>query len=118
MNLHLEGKTALVTASTAGIGFAIAQALAEEGTEVILNGRTRDRVEQARRQIASEVPHARTSGIAANLSTADGVQQVTDRFRAVDILVNNLGIFDVKPFPEIEDGAALRVDGGVVRAIP
>jgi len=103
MNLHLEAKTALVTASTAGIGFAIAQALAEEGTEVILNGRTRDRVEQARQQIAAEVPHARTNGVVADLSTADGVRQVTDRFGSVDILVNNLGIFGVKPFPEIED---------------
>ena len=103
MNLHLEAKTALVTASTAGIGFAIAQALAEEGTEVILNGRTRDRVEQARQRIAAEVPHARTNGVAADLSTADGARQVTDRFGSVDILVNNLGIFDVKPFPEIED---------------
>jgi NAD(P)-dependent dehydrogenase (short-subunit alcohol dehydrogenase family) len=103
MNLHLEGKTALVTASTAGIGFAIAHALAEEGTDVILNGRTQKRVEQARRQIAAEVPHARTSGVAADLSTAEGVQQVTDRFESIDILVNNLGIFDVKPFPEIED---------------
>ena len=103
MNLHLEGKTALVTASTAGIGFAIAHALAGEGTDVILNGRTQKRVEQARRQIAAEVPHARTSGVAADLSTAAGVQQVTDRFESIDILVNNLGIFDVKPFPEIED---------------
>ncbi|MEJ2475387.1 MAG: SDR family NAD(P)-dependent oxidoreductase, partial [Desulfobacterales bacterium] len=100
MNLHLQGKTALVSASSAGIGFAIAQALAEEGTEVIINGRTVDRVEQARRRIAADVPHARTSGIAADLSTAEGVQQVTDRFSSVDILVNNLGIFDVKPFPE------------------
>ena len=104
MNLHLEGKTALVTASTAGIGFAVAKALAEEGTEVILNGRTRERVEQARQRIASQVPQARTNGIAADLSTAEGVQQVTGRFGSVDILVNNLGIFDVKPFPEIADG--------------
>jgi NAD(P)-dependent dehydrogenase (short-subunit alcohol dehydrogenase family) len=103
MNLHLEGKTALVTASTAGIGFAIAKALAAEGTEVILNGRTRERVEQARQRIASEVPQARTNGIAADLSTAEGVQLVTGRFESVDILVNNLGIFDVKPFEDIED---------------
>jgi NAD(P)-dependent dehydrogenase (short-subunit alcohol dehydrogenase family) len=104
MELHLEGKTALLTASTVGIGFAIAHALAEEGTDVILNGRTQKRVEQARRQIAAEVPHVRTSGVAADLSTAAGVQQVTDRFESIDILVNNLGIFDVKPFHEIEDG--------------
>lgn len=104
MNLHLEGKTALVTASTAGIGFAVAKALAEEGTEVILSGRTRERVEQACERIDTEVPHARTDGIAADLSTAEGVQEVTRRFRSVDILVNNLGIFDVKPFVDIEDG--------------
>jgi NAD(P)-dependent dehydrogenase (short-subunit alcohol dehydrogenase family) len=108
MNLHLEGKTALVTASTAGIGFAIVQALAEEAVEVIVNGRTPERVEQARQRIAAEVPHSRTSGIAADLSTASGVQQVTDRFGTVDILVNNLGIFDVKPFPEIDDAEWFR----------
>lgn len=108
MDLQLGGKTALVTGSTAGIGFAIARALAGEGADVIVNGRTGQRVEQARQQIASELPDARTEGIAADLSTADGVKTVTDRFAAVDVLVNNLGIFDPKPFAEIGDGEWLQ----------
>ena len=111
MNLHLEGKTALVTASTAGIGFAIAQALAEEGTDVILNGRTQKRVEQARRQIAAEVPHARTSGIAADLSTAAGVQQVTDRFESIDAhLGQGSGkVHGRRRLPRDDDGGMVRV---------
>jgi NAD(P)-dependent dehydrogenase (short-subunit alcohol dehydrogenase family) len=103
MNLELTGKTALVTASTAGIGYAVARGLAAEGAEVIINGRTQDRVGQAREKIAAEVPQAELRGIAADLSTAEGSQAITDRFETVDILVNNLGIFDVKPFAEIED---------------
>ena len=108
MNLQLFGKTALVTGSTAGIGFAIARTLAAEGAEVIVNGRRQRQVEQARKRIASETPEAQTIGIAADLSGADGVQAVCDRFAAVDILVNNLGIFDAKPFEEIEDSEWLR----------
>lgn len=103
MDLQLHGKVALVTASTAGIGFAIARALAEEGAEVIINGRTQERVERACERIAAEVPGARTDGIAADLSLAAGVDEVTDRFASVDILVNNLGVFEVKRFAEIED---------------
>ncbi len=105
MDLQLKHKTALVTASTAGIGFAIARGLAEEGAEVIINGRTESRIEHARQAIAADAPQARTHGIAADLSTADGVRAVTDRYDAVDILVNNLGIFDPAPFEEIGDDA-------------
>lgn len=103
MDLQLKGKTALVTASTAGIGFAIARGLAAEGAEVVVNGRTRARVESAQEKIASELPQARTSGIAADLSGAEGALAIIQRLREVDILVNNLGIFDVKPFSEIAD---------------
>lgn len=105
MDLKLDDKTALVTASTAGIGFAIARGLAAEGAAVIVNGRSEQRIDAAREKIAAAVPHARTHGIAADLSTADGVRAVTERFDAVDILVNNLGIFDPKPFEEIGDEA-------------
>jgi NAD(P)-dependent dehydrogenase (short-subunit alcohol dehydrogenase family) len=103
MDLQLTGKTALVTGSTAGIGFAIARTLAAEGAAVIVNGRTGERVNAARKQIDGEVPDARTEGVAADLSSAAGVRTITDRFKTVDILVNNLGIFDPKPFAAIED---------------
>ena len=97
MNLQLEGKTALVTGSTAGIGLAIATALAKEGAAVIVNGRTQERVEKAVR--TSGAAH----GIAADLGTEAGARAVIARFPAVDILVNNLGIFEPKPFEQIPD---------------
>ena len=97
MNLQLEHKTALVTGSTAGIGLAIATALAAEGASVIVNGRTQERVDQAVR--SSGAAH----GIAADVATEAGVRAVIDRFPEVDILVNNLGIFEVKPFEQIPD---------------
>ncbi|MGD1096233.1 MAG: SDR family oxidoreductase [Bryobacteraceae bacterium] len=97
MNLELEGKSALVTGSTAGIGLAIATALAKEGAEVIVNGRTQERVDKAVR--ASGAAH----GIAADLGTEVGTRSAIERFPAVDILVNNLGIFETKPFEQIPD---------------
>src|SRR5580692_10571648 len=97
MNLELDGKTALVTGSTAGIGLAIATALAREGADVIVNGRTQERVDHA-----IEISGA-AHGIAADLGTEAGARDVIERFPAVDILVNNLGIFEPKPFEEIPD---------------
>jgi NAD(P)-dependent dehydrogenase (short-subunit alcohol dehydrogenase family) len=97
MNLQLEGKTALVTGSTAGIGLAIANALVKEGAITIVNGRTEERVAQAMK--ASGAAH----GIAADLGTESGARAVTARFPEVDILVNNLGIFEMKPFEQIPD---------------
>jgi NAD(P)-dependent dehydrogenase (short-subunit alcohol dehydrogenase family) len=97
MNLNLEGKTALVTGSTAGIGLAIATALAKEGAKVIVNGRTQKRVDEA--MAASGATH----GIAADLGTAEGAAAVIARFPTVDILVNNVGIFEPKPFEQIPD---------------
>jgi NAD(P)-dependent dehydrogenase (short-subunit alcohol dehydrogenase family) len=97
MNLQLEGKTALVTGSTAGIGLAIARALAKENAVVIVNGRREDRVEKAVRACGA------AHGIAADLGTEAGASTVTARFPAVDILVNNLGIFEPKPFEQISD---------------
>ena len=92
MNLQLNGKTALVTGSTAGIGLAIATALAQEGASVIVNGRTQKRVDSSMKK--SGAAH----GIAADLSTESGARAATARFPEVDILVNNLGIFEPKPF--------------------
>jgi NAD(P)-dependent dehydrogenase (short-subunit alcohol dehydrogenase family) len=97
MNLQLEDKTALVTGSTAGIGLAIATALSKEGAAVIVNGRTEERVDRARR--TSGAAH----GIAADLGTEEGIRTVIAQFPAVDILVNNLGIFEPKPFEQISD---------------
>ena len=97
MDLDLKGKRALVTGSTAGIGLAIADALAREGAAVIVNGRTQERVAAAVR--SSGAAH----GIAADLGTEAGARAVTQRFPEVDILVNNLGIFEPKPFEEISD---------------
>ena len=98
MNLQLEGKRALVTGSTAGIGFAIAETLANEGASVIVNGRTQKRVDDALARLKGNV-----EGIAADLGTAEGAAEVARRFPEVDILVNNLGIFEVKPFEQIDD---------------
>ncbi|HLK70012.1 MAG TPA: SDR family oxidoreductase [Bryobacteraceae bacterium] len=97
MDLQLEGKTALVSGSTAGIGLAIATALAKEGVQVIVNGRKQARVDQAMK--ASGAAH----GIAADLGTEEGARTVITRFPTVDILVNNLGIFEPKPFEAITD---------------
>lgn len=108
MDLGLAGKTALVTGSTAGIGLASAIGLAREGAHVIVNGRTEQRVQQAREQILKEVPKAKVSGVAADFSSAKGAEAVTKAFPDVDVLVNNVGIFEPKDFEKIPDEDWLR----------
>jgi NAD(P)-dependent dehydrogenase (short-subunit alcohol dehydrogenase family) len=108
MDLGLNGKRALVTGSTAGIGFAAARALAREGAEVVVNGRTEDRVRVAVQAIERDVPGARVSGVPADLGGAEGCAQVTRQVAELDILVNNVGIFEPKPFEEIPDEDWLR----------
>jgi NAD(P)-dependent dehydrogenase (short-subunit alcohol dehydrogenase family) len=103
MDLQLTDKTALVTGSTAGIGFAIASLLAQEGAAVVVNGRSRQRVEQAVERIRTEAKNAQVRGVAADLGTKEGVDLLTRDLPAVDVLVNNLGIFEPKPFAEITD---------------
>ena len=103
MDLGLKGKRALVTGSTAGIGLATARALAEEGAQVTVNGRTAERVRAAVQALEREVPGARVAGVAADLGTADGCAALTRQVPEVDILVNNVGIFEPKPFEEIPD---------------
>ncbi len=103
MDLQLEGKLALVSGSTAGIGFAIAKALANEGAHVIVNGRTVSRVETAIQNLRDSGVRGRLEGFAADLGTSDGVNQIAARFPDVEILVNNLGIFEPKPFEQIPD---------------
>jgi len=102
MDLKLRGKRALVTGSTAGIGFAIARGLARERAEVIVNGRSEEKVADAVRRITSEMGSTAT-GIAADLSSAEGVSRLLERAGRVDILINNVGIFERVPFLEISD---------------
>jgi NAD(P)-dependent dehydrogenase (short-subunit alcohol dehydrogenase family) len=103
MDLKLVHKTALVTGSTAGIGFAIARSLAGEGAHVILSGRTQARIDHAIHSIQQAVPGAQLSGVAADFSSASGAEAVIKAVPAVDILVNNVGMFEPKPFVEIAD---------------
>ena len=103
MDLQLNNKTALVTGSTAGIGLAIAEGLAREGATVYVNGRTQRRVDEAIDAIQRAVPGAKVKGVAADLATADGAQKVFRDLPAVDVLVNNMGTYQLKPFPEITD---------------
>lgn len=103
MDLQLLDKVALVSGSTAGIGLAIANTLAEEGATVIVNGRTEDRVNEAIATIKQTVPNAKLQGVAADLGTTAGADALFQQIAEVDILVNNLGIYGAKPFDEIAD---------------
>jgi len=103
VDLQLNDKLALVTGSTAGIGLAIAKALAGEGARVILNGRTEARVGAAVDGIRRAHPSARLERFAADLSQAAAADAVLRQFPGIEILVNNLGIFEPKPFEQITD---------------
>lgn len=109
MDLGLGSKLALVTGSTAGIGFATAEALAREGARVIVNGRTSARVESALQQLRRAIPHADIQGVAADVSSAAGCDSVIRAFPELDVLVNNMGIFEPKPFEDISDADWLRI---------
>jgi NAD(P)-dependent dehydrogenase (short-subunit alcohol dehydrogenase family) len=102
MDLQLQGHHALVTGSTAGIGYAIAHALAVEGATVTINGRNEQNVKRALDRLHADLPSAKLLGIAANAATAEGCAKLTQG-PAIDILVNNMGIFDPKPFEQIPD---------------
>lgn len=108
MDLGLQGKKALVTGSTAGIGFATAQALAREGAHVVVNGRTEARVRGAMDRIRETVDTAVVDGIAADLSNAEGCAAVIAHTAQVDVLVNNMGIFEPRAFESISDADWLR----------
>ena len=103
MDLLLQGKRALVTGSTSGIGWASARELALEGAHVVLNGRDAARLASALARIQAECPQATVRGVVADLSSAAGCQQLLAEAGELDILVNNLGIFEPKPFEQISD---------------
>jgi NAD(P)-dependent dehydrogenase (short-subunit alcohol dehydrogenase family) len=102
MDLQLMGKLALVSGSTAGIGYAIARTLAQEGANVIVNGRTQAAVDEAVERIRSETQGV-VQGFAADLSRAEAAQELVQRHPGINILVNNLGIFEAKAFEDIPD---------------
>jgi NAD(P)-dependent dehydrogenase (short-subunit alcohol dehydrogenase family) len=103
MDLHLEGRKALVTGSTAGIGFAIARTLTREGASVVITGRTQIRVDNSVKRIRQELGDVKVSGIAADLATARGTAKCIEAVPSIDVLVNNLGVYEPKPFEKITD---------------
>jgi len=109
MDLQLDGKIALVTGSTAGIGYATAQTLAREGARVVVNGRDERRTRSAAEGIAAEIDGAHINAAAGDLATADGASQLIDEVGDVDILVNNVGTFAPRPFAEIDDAEWTRI---------
>lgn len=101
MDLLIKGKVALVTGSTAGIGFAIAEELAKEGAEVIINGRTLERVKAAQAALAEKGLTVR--GIACDVGSRKGINEIEDQIQSVDILVNNMGIYEARDFFDVSD---------------
>jgi NAD(P)-dependent dehydrogenase (short-subunit alcohol dehydrogenase family) len=109
MDLKLDNKLAFVSGSTAGIGFAIAQALAREGARVIINGRSEKRVQEAISAIRSEMPSALLEPLVADLARTEGVSEAVKRLPDADILVNNLGVYVPQPFEKISDADWLSI---------
>jgi NAD(P)-dependent dehydrogenase (short-subunit alcohol dehydrogenase family) len=103
MDLHLAGKKAFVSGSTQGIGLAAATALAREGAHVVVNGRSEASVAKALDHVRTAAPKATVEGFTGDLSQAAEAQRLLARMPDVDILVNNLGIYEAKPFEDIAD---------------
>jgi NAD(P)-dependent dehydrogenase (short-subunit alcohol dehydrogenase family) len=108
MKIDLTGKTAIVTGSTQGIGFAVAKGLAEAGAAVVVHGRSQERADDAASRLADLVPGASARGVGADLASSAGVEIFDNAIPRADILVNSLGVFDPKPFLEIPDEEWLR----------
>ena len=98
MNIDLSGKTAIVTGSTEGIGFAVAQGLARAGATVVVNGRTRQKVDAALAKLAGP-----SRGVAADLGTPEGCAALVASEPAADIVISNLGLFQPADFFETDD---------------
>lgn len=103
MNIDLTGRTAIVTGSTAGIGRATAEGLARAGADVVVNGRSQERVDAAIAQIQSSCPNGRITGVAADLATAEGAQRLFDSVLTADILVNSMGTAFLRPYEGLAD---------------
>lgn len=104
MDLQLKGKTALISGSTAGIGLAIATTLANEGATVVISGRSREKLQGAREAIqSSSSKKVDVVTVTADLATAEGAETMVHSVPDVDILVNNLGIYEAKSFFDLQD---------------
>ena len=103
MNLQLQGKRAFISGSSQGIGYAIAKSLAQEGASVILNGRDQGRLDEAVQRLGAEIPGADIFSIAADFSDRRQVLALQSKLSDIDILINNVGIFEQKPFEDITD---------------
>src|SRR5690349_6265920 len=103
MDLKLKDKIAFISGSTAGIGFAIAKRFLSEGCRVTINGRTKESVDNAVNEVKASVENAKISGIAADFAKVDEVDKLIKDLPEVDILINNAGIFEPKPFVDIPD---------------
>ncbi|RZJ73263.1 SDR family oxidoreductase [Flavobacterium sp.] len=103
MDLQLKNKTALVTGSTAGIGFATAKLLAKEGAKVFINGRKQAGIDEAIERLKQEVPEAQVEGIRCDFSNPEAINALLEKLPEVDILVNNVGIFQPVDFVDIRD---------------
>ncbi|MBS1593998.1 MAG: SDR family oxidoreductase [Bacteroidetes bacterium] len=108
MDLQLKNKTALVSGSTAGIGYAIAKQLLAEGAKVYINGRSQARVDEAIKKLQAEVPGSQVAGVAADFTKVNEIDALLKAIPTVDILVNNVGIFEPKDFKDIPDADWLR----------
>ncbi|MGO1521166.1 MAG: SDR family NAD(P)-dependent oxidoreductase [Sphingobacterium sp.] len=103
MNLKLEGKNAFISGATQGIGFAIAQQLLNERVAVIINGRTEEKTNFAVQKLQTEFPDATVSGIVADFEKKDEVLALSDKLPRIDLLINNVGMFELKNFEDIDD---------------
>ncbi|MBP2478047.1 NAD(P)-dependent dehydrogenase (short-subunit alcohol dehydrogenase family) [Crossiella equi] len=108
MKIDLTGRTALVTGSTSGIGFAVAAGFANAGADVVVNGRGKGRVDEAVEKLKQQTGSSKVTGVAADIATAEGADDLVANLPDVDILVNNTGIFEPKPVFEIPDEDWLR----------
>lgn len=109
MNLELNQKKAFISGSTQGIGFAIAQQLLEEGAEVIINGRQKEKTEQAVSVLQQKFPAGKVSGLPTDFSKKEEVENLLQQLNDIDILINNVGIFELKDFENISDEEWLNI---------
>lgn len=103
MDLKLKGKIAFITGSTAGIGFAVAKTLIQEGASVILNGRTEESIKKATEKLKQEFLNSRVSGFAADFNKINEVEKLLKQLPEIDILINNVGIYSSESFFETSD---------------